>query len=147
MSYGNYGLGGVLLGIIAILRLVIQARTVKEAAAAKLAADAELSHIKRDIDERAARHLREAAERAEERQQKEALIAALQQASKDTLDVLKAQISAQQITAERAFATLDRNTHELASLSESVASLAQDSRSATMAIASIQGGSGCRAAH
>ena len=139
-------------GLVAILKMMLQARQARQAAEDKLKNEAELAKLRRDADERAARHVREeaervtaAAERKAEHEQKEKFIAQLQEATKKTLDVLQSQIGAQEATNARAFEMLDRNTQAIGQLAESVASLAQDSRTMTIKVAEIASGAGCRA--
>lgn len=132
-------------GIFAIARIIIQARVNRELREASALKDAEVAKIQREREERLARHQRDAEERAAERAQKDLLIAQLQKATEDTLNVLRSELAVQQKTNDRAFELLDRNTRSVESIAQTVAAQAAEIRVLSGAVAEIKGGAACKA--
>lgn len=138
-------------GLIAILKIIVQARVVRQAAADKLLADAEVARLRREAEERLARHQREAEERAEEaaerkaeREQRDKLLAELQSSNAATLDFMKSQLKAQQEAGAQRYAIIERNTANTATLAAACATMGQELRVMVDRIAKIEGGAGCR---
>jgi len=139
-------------GILTIIKLIIQARAAREAAADKLIADAEVARLRRDADERAMRHEREAEERAQDaeerkadREQKEKLISEGQAANTRTLDFLEAQLRSQQEAGAKRYEIIERNTAANETMATSLMLQAQELRVMVDRVAKIEGGAGCRA--
>ena len=139
-------------GLIAIIKMMLQSRAVREAAADKLLADAEVARLRREAEERSARHARDAQERAEEanarmaeRDQKEKLIAQLQASTEATLSILRNELKVRDEASERSFEYLDRNTRATERLAETAVTSAMEMRAISEKISAIQSGSGCRA--
>jgi len=139
-------------GILTIIKLIIQARAAREAAADKLIADAEVARLRRDADERAMRHAREAEERAQDaeerkadREQKEKLISEGQAANTRTLDFLEAQLRSQQEAGAKRYEIIERNTAANETMATSLMLQAQELRVLVDRVAKIEGGAGCRA--
>jgi len=139
-------------GILTIIKLIIQARAAREAAADKLIADAEVARLRRDADERAMRHAREAEERAQDaeerkadREQKEKLISEGQAANTRTLDFLEAQLRSQQEAGAKRYEIIERNTAANETMATSLMLQAQELRVMVDRVAKIEGGAGCRA--
>jgi hypothetical protein len=137
-------LSAIVLGVLGIVKLVIQSRANKELQ--QLAAEKEkrLAELQREREERLARHQREAEERAADRAQKEQSMAQLQKATDDTLAILKSELAAQQKTNDRAFDLLDRNTRATEIVAQTLA--AQQNVIAVIAseVTKISAGGGCR---
>ena len=139
-------------GILTIIKLIIQARAAREAAADKLIADAEVARLRRDAEERAMRHAREAEERAQDaeerkadREQKEKLISEGQAANTRTLDFLEAQLRSQQEAGAKRYEIIERNTAANETMATSLMLQAQELRVMVDRVAKIEGGAGCRA--
>ncbi|MDD5302040.1 MAG: hypothetical protein PHS14_02940 [Elusimicrobia bacterium] len=139
-------------GLIAILKLVVQARSARQAAADKLLADAEVARLRREAEERLARHTREAEERAEEaterkaeREQRDKLLAELQAANAATLDFMKSQLQAQQVAGAQRYAIIERNTAANEKLAAACATQASELRVMVDRVGRLEGGAGCRA--
>lgn len=144
--------GTLVAGLVAVLKLIFQARAVREAAEAKRIADAELLKMRREAEERAARHAREAEERAEQaaerkadREQKEKLIAELQKSGAETLEFMKAQLKSQQEIGAKRYEIIERNTNANEKIASALTLQTQELRVMVDRIAKIEGGSGCRA--
>lgn len=138
-------------GLLAILKLMVQARSARQAAADKILADAEVARLRRDAEERAARHARDAEERAndaeerkEEREQKEKLIAQLQAATAETLAILRNELTVRDAASARSFEYLDRNTRATEKLAEMALAQQAELKEIRGHVAELKGGAGCR---
>lgn len=138
-------------GLIAILKMILQARAAREASDDKIKSDSEVAKLRREAEERGARHEREAEDREQEaeerkaeREQKEKLIVQLQESTRETLAILRNELAVRDLQSARSFEYLDRNTRATEKLAETAVSHAAELRSIGEKIASIQGGAGCR---
>ncbi len=138
-------------GLVAILKMILQARAAREAREAAVKAAAELAELRRESEERAARHAREAADRAEqaaeralEREQKEKVIAELQASNAGVLDFLKAQLKTQQEAGAKRYDIIERNTTANEKLATACADQARELRVLVDRVGRLEGGAGCR---
>ena len=139
-------------GLIAILKMILQARAAREAREAAEKAAAEVARLRREAEERLARHTRDeeerenaAAERKAEREQKEKLIAQLQASTSETLAILRNELMVRDAASQRSFEYLDRNTRATERLAETAVASAAELRALGEKVAHLQGGAGCRA--
>lgn len=142
----------VITGLIAVLKMIVQARAAREAREAAAKAASEVANLRREAEERLARHQREAEERQAEaierkaeREQRDKLLAELQAANKDTLDFMKAQLEAQQAAGANRYSIIERNTAVTEKLATACATQAAELRVMVDRVARLEGGAGCKA--
>ena len=144
--------GSTIAGLIAILKMVLQARAARQAAADKLLADAEVARLRREAEERVARHQREAEERAKEADERKAerelrdkLFAENQASTARTLAFMESQLKASQEAGASRYSIIERNTATTEKLATACATQAQELRVMVDRVARLEGGAGCKA--